>query len=134
MKKLLIIFSLTFFLQTNSFGITLSKALFEAYKNNPELNAGVTKNTNEAKTDVAFEENKGALSKTDEKTRDNFYVTLPDTKSGVVIDYKVVTAKYREYLNKNYTKDSYTYKLEDITILVSAGSGAVGASFESVSM
>ena len=82
---------------------------------NPELNAGVTKNTNEAKTDVAFEENKGALSKTDEKTRDNFYVTLPDTKSGVVIDYKVVTAKYREYLNKNYTKDSYTYKLEDIT-------------------
>ena len=39
MKKLLIIFSLTFFLQTNSFGITLSKALFEAYKNNPELNA-----------------------------------------------------------------------------------------------
>jgi len=33
MKKLLIIFSLTFFLQTNSFGITLSKALFEAYKN-----------------------------------------------------------------------------------------------------
>ena len=82
---------------------------------NPELNAGVTKNTNEAKTDVAFEENKGALSKTDEKTRDNFYVTLPDTKSGVVIDYKVVTAKFREYLNKNYTKDSYTYKLEDIT-------------------
>ena len=39
MKKLLIIFSLTFFLQTNSFGVTLSKALLEAYKNNPELNA-----------------------------------------------------------------------------------------------
>ena len=39
MKKLLIIFSLTFFLQTNSFAVTLSKALLEAYKNNPELNA-----------------------------------------------------------------------------------------------
>ena len=39
MKKLLIIFSFTFFLQTNSFAVTLSKALLEAYKNNPELNA-----------------------------------------------------------------------------------------------
>ena len=39
MKKLLIIFSLTFFLQANSFAVTLSKALLEAYKNNPELNA-----------------------------------------------------------------------------------------------
>ena len=38
MKKLLIIFSFTF-LQTNSFAVTLSKALLEAYKNNPELNA-----------------------------------------------------------------------------------------------
>ena len=39
MKKLLIIFSFIFFLQTNSFAVTLSKALLEAYKNNPELNA-----------------------------------------------------------------------------------------------
>ena len=39
MKKLLIIFSFTFFLQTNSFAVTLSKALLEAYKNHPELNA-----------------------------------------------------------------------------------------------
>jgi len=39
MKKLLIIFSLTFVLQTNSFAATLSKALLKAYKNNPELNA-----------------------------------------------------------------------------------------------
>ena len=55
---------------------------------NPELNAGVTKNTNEAKTDVAFEENKGALSKTDEKTRDKnngqrliSFSDIPDPKS-----------------------------------------------------
>ena len=39
MKKLLIIFILTFFLQTDSFAVNLSKALLEAYKNNPELNA-----------------------------------------------------------------------------------------------
>jgi len=39
MKKFFVILSLMFFFQSNSLAVSLSNALLEAYKNNPELNA-----------------------------------------------------------------------------------------------
>jgi len=82
---------------------------------NPDLKAGVVEgNKNEAKTDIAFEENKGALSQTDEKTRDNYYVSLPKMKKEAIVDYKVVLKKFNNYISSKYTKDSYSYKQEDI--------------------
>ena len=86
----------------------------EKGSHNPDINAGVTKPTNVAQTDVAFEENKSALSNTNEETKDNLYVTLPSIKSSVIIDYKEVSNKMSEYLSTTYSDKSYSYNIKDI--------------------
>mgnify|MGYP003627515197 FL=1 len=100
---------------TNEEAETQSKpSTGEKGSHNPDINAGVTKPTNVAQTDVAFEENKSALSNTDEKTKDNLYVTLPSIKSSVIIDYKEVSNKMSEYLSTTYSDKSYSYNIKDI--------------------